>query len=130
GSRRSLRIRAVKGCSKPDLRYDVLTPYLRRCSSSRRDGRRIDTTPSAANLDTPSRSVRACYVHHASGSRGLAAPSTSSCLPCVFDELADAIAALAGALGAFDAERVELALDIAEDEVSPLWHDDDIITVL
>jgi hypothetical protein len=27
------------------------------------------------------------------------------------------------ALGAFDAEHVELALDIAEDEISPLRHD-------
>jgi hypothetical protein len=30
--------------------------------------------------------------------------------------------ALAGALGAFDAQYVELAIDVAEDEVSPLRH--------
>ena len=33
-----------------------------------------------------------------------------------------------GALDAFDAQRVELALDIAEDEIAPLRHDVDIIT--
>jgi hypothetical protein len=42
------------------------------------------------------------------------------CLAAVFlDEPADAIAAFAGALGAFDAEYVELALDVTEDEISP-----------
>ena len=34
-------------------------------------------------------------------------------------EPADAIAAFPGALGAFDAEHVELAVDVAEDETSP-----------
>jgi hypothetical protein len=33
------------------------------------------------------------------------------------DEPADAVAALAGALGAFDAQHVELALDVTEDEI-------------
>jgi hypothetical protein len=41
-----------------------------------------------------------------------------ACLAAVFlDELADAVAALAGALGAFDAQYVELAIDVAEDEI-------------
>src|SRR5262245_13399017 len=41
------------------------------------------------------------------------------CLAAVFlDQSADAIAAFAGAFGAFDAKHVELALDVAEDEVS------------
>jgi hypothetical protein len=31
-------------------------------------------------------------------------------------ELAHAVAALAGALGAFNAQRIELALDVAEDK--------------
>jgi hypothetical protein len=49
------------------------------------------------------------------------------CLAAVFlDEPADAIAAFAGALGAFDAEHVELALDVTEDEISPPTHDRDI----
>src|SRR5262249_19280183 len=40
------------------------------------------------------------------------------CLAAVFfDEFADAVVALAPALGAFDAERGELALDVAEDEI-------------
>jgi hypothetical protein len=33
------------------------------------------------------------------------------------NELMDVIAALAGALGAFDAKHVELAFDVAEDEI-------------
>jgi hypothetical protein len=33
------------------------------------------------------------------------------------DEFADAVAALAGALGAFEVQHVERALDVAEDEV-------------
>jgi hypothetical protein len=42
------------------------------------------------------------------------------CLAPVFlDEPADAIAAFAGALGAFDAEHVELILDVAKDEIGP-----------
>ena len=40
-------------------------------------------------------------------------------LAAVFlDQLMDVIAALAGAPGAFDVEHVELAFDVAEDEVS------------
>jgi hypothetical protein len=35
------------------------------------------------------------------------------------DEFADTIAAFAGALGAFDAEHVELILDVAKDEIRP-----------
>jgi hypothetical protein len=35
------------------------------------------------------------------------------------DEFMDVIAALAGALGAFDVEHVELARDIAKDEIGP-----------
>ena len=42
------------------------------------------------------------------------------CLAAVFlDEPADAIATFAGAFGAFDAEHVELILDVAKDEISP-----------
>jgi hypothetical protein len=42
------------------------------------------------------------------------------CLAAVFlDELADAITALARAPGAFDAQHLELALDVTEDEISP-----------
>ena len=37
-------------------------------------------------------------------------------------EPADAIAAFPGALGAFDAQHVELAVDVAEDEISALRH--------
>jgi hypothetical protein len=49
------------------------------------------------------------------------------CLAPVFlDQLANAIAAFAGALGAFDAEHVELALDVTEDEVRPARHDGNI----
>jgi hypothetical protein len=33
------------------------------------------------------------------------------------DEPADAVAAFAGALGAFDAQNVELALEVAKDEI-------------
>ena len=45
------------------------------------------------------------------------------CLAAVFlDELADAVAALAGALGAFDVQRVERAVDVSEDEISPGRH--------
>jgi hypothetical protein len=53
------------------------------------------------------------------------------CLAAVFlDEPADAIAAFAGALGAFDAEHVELILDVTEDEIRPPTHDGDITTGL
>jgi hypothetical protein len=38
------------------------------------------------------------------------------------------IHASAAALGTFDAEHVELALKVAEDEITPLGHDPDIIT--
>jgi hypothetical protein len=49
------------------------------------------------------------------------------CLAAVFlDEPADAIAAFAGAFGAFDAEHVELILDVAKDEIGPPRHDGDI----
>jgi hypothetical protein len=49
------------------------------------------------------------------------------CLAAVFlDEPADAIAAFAGAFGAFDAEHVELILDVAKDEISSPRHDGDI----
>ena len=45
--------------------------------------------------------------------------SLSSCWPwAVFlDQLVDVIAALAGALSAFDVEHVELAFEVAEDEI-------------
>jgi hypothetical protein len=46
------------------------------------------------------------------------------CLAPVFlDELADAVAAFAGAFGAFDAEQVKLALDVAKCEIGPLRHE-------
>jgi hypothetical protein len=47
-----------------------------------------------------------------------------------FDEPADAIASFAGALSAFDTEHVELALDVAKDEIRPSTHDGDITTEL
>jgi hypothetical protein len=37
----------------------------------------------------------------------------------ILDQLVDVIAALAVALGALDAEHVELAFDVAEDEMGP-----------
>jgi hypothetical protein len=48
-------------------------------------------------------------------------PAISSCYPCgrILDQLVDVIAALAVALGALDAEHVELAFDVAEDEMGP-----------
>jgi hypothetical protein len=46
------------------------------------------------------------------------------------DDFADTIAAFAGALGAFDAEHVELVLDVAKDEISSPTHDGDITTGL
>jgi hypothetical protein len=49
------------------------------------------------------------------------------CLATVFlDELADAVAALANAFGAFDAEHVEFSFDVTEDEIGPRRHDGDI----
>jgi hypothetical protein len=53
-------------------------------------------------------------------------------LPCgrILDEPADAIATFAGAFAAFDAEHVELILDVAKHEISPLRHDGDITTGL
>jgi hypothetical protein len=52
------------------------------------------------------------------------------CLASVFlDEPADAVAALASAFGAFDAEHVEFSFDVTEDEIGPPRHDGDI-TVL
>ena len=51
-------------------------------------------------------------------------PFHQVCLAPVFlDEFADTIAAFAGAFGAFDAEQVELAFDVAKDEISPPRHD-------
>jgi hypothetical protein len=41
------------------------------------------------------------------------------CLAAVFLEPADAIAAFAGALGAFDAEHVKLALDVSKGDIRP-----------
>ena len=38
------------------------------------------------------------------------------------DDPVDTVAALASTLGAFDAQHLELALDVAKDEVSPLRH--------
>ena len=53
------------------------------------------------------------------------------CLAPVFlDEFADTIAAFAGAFGAFDAEHVELILDVAKDEISPPRHDGILSLVL
>jgi hypothetical protein len=51
------------------------------------------------------------------------------CLAAVFlDELADAVAALASAFGAFDAEHVEFSFDVSEDEIGSPRHDGDITT--
>jgi hypothetical protein len=51
------------------------------------------------------------------------------CLAAVFlDQPADAVAAFAGALGAFDAEHVEFSFDVTEDEIGPPRHDGDITT--
>ena len=38
------------------------------------------------------------------------------------------VAALAGALSAFDAEHVEFSFDVSEDEIGPPRHDGDITT--
>jgi len=47
----------------------------------------------------------------------LSLPLHHVCLAAVFfDESADAVATFAGSLGAFEAQRVELALDVAEDD--------------
>jgi len=52
------------------------------------------------------------------------------CLAAVFlDEPVDAVAAFPGALGAFDAQRVELAFDVTEDEIGSPSHDGDITTI-
>jgi hypothetical protein len=41
------------------------------------------------------------------------------CLAAIFlDEPADAVATFAGAFGALDTEHIELALDVAEDEIA------------
>ena len=48
----------------------------------------------------------------------LLSPFHHVCLAPVFlDELTDAVATFAGALGAFDAERVERALDVAKNQI-------------
>jgi len=56
----------------------------------------------SAGQDRSSRSARASWARRASGNPRLA-PS-------------HAVAALAGALGAFNAQHIELALDVAEDK--------------
>jgi hypothetical protein len=43
--------------------------------------------------------------------------------PVFLDKSGNSIAALAGTLGAFNAQYVELALDVTEDEIRPLRHD-------
>ena len=51
------------------------------------------------------------------------------CLAAVFlDEPADAVAALASAFSAFDAEHVEFSCDVTEDEIGSPRHDGDITT--
>jgi len=51
------------------------------------------------------------------------------CLAAVFlDQPGDAVAAFAGALGAFDAEHVEFSFDVTEDEIGTPRHDGDITT--
>jgi hypothetical protein len=51
------------------------------------------------------------------------------CLAPVFlDEPANAVAAFAGALGAFDAKHVEFSFDVTEDEIGPPRYDGDITT--
>jgi hypothetical protein len=46
------------------------------------------------------------------------------CLAAVFlDEPADAVAALASAFGAFDAEHVEFSFNVTEDEIGSPRHD-------
>jgi hypothetical protein len=51
------------------------------------------------------------------------------CLAAVFlDELADVVAALASAFGAFDAEHVEFSFDVTQDEKGSPRHDGDITT--
>jgi hypothetical protein len=44
------------------------------------------------------------------------------------NEPADAVAAFAGALSAFDEEHVEFSFDVTEDEISPPRHNGDITT--
>jgi hypothetical protein len=51
------------------------------------------------------------------------------CLAAVFlDEPADAVAALASAFGAFDAEHVEFSFDVTEDEIGSPSHVGDSTT--
>jgi len=50
-----------------------------------------------------------------------------SLAPVSLDEPGDAVAAPAGALGAFDAEQVEFSFDVSEDEIGTPRHDDDSI---
>src|SRR5262249_47934967 len=45
-----------------------------------------------------------------------------SLAPVFLDERGDAVAAFAGALGAFDAEHVEFSFDVTEDEIGPPRH--------
>jgi hypothetical protein len=51
------------------------------------------------------------------------------CLAVFLDEPADAVAAFASALGAFDAQHVEFSFDVTEDDIGPPRHDGDITTV-
>ena len=48
--------------------------------------------------------------------------------PVFLDEPGDAVAAFAGALGAFDAKHVEFSFDVTEDEIGPPRYDGDITT--
>jgi len=48
--------------------------------------------------------------------------------PVFLDESADAVAALAGEFGAFDAKHVEFSFNVTEDEMGPPRHDGDITT--
>jgi hypothetical protein len=53
------------------------------------------------------------------------------CLAAVFlDEPADAVAALASAFGAFDAEHVEFSFNVTEDEIGSPRHDMVILSPL
>src|SRR5438046_1314948 len=88
------------------------------------DLRQIWTYQIAAFVQRASIALRAFAVE-------LFLPFHHVCLASIFlDEPADAVAAFAGAFGAFDAEHVEFSFDVTEDEISPLTHDGDFSTGL
>src|SRR5262245_201024 len=103
----------------------------------------LTAIPVSPNLPLPRASQPRTHVHKTFGRSGhirsqrssmvcalrlgqsrLSCSSISSYLPCgrISRSVCDAVAAFARAFGAFDAEHVELALDVTEDEIGPLRH--------